>query len=447
MKFRLFQLWETLRLSYWFVPAVMSVTAAALAVLLFLIDREARERYLPFLSDLYVMDAPGAQAILSTLASSAITVAGVVFSIAMLVLSNASAQFGPRLLPNFMRQGGTQIVLGGFIGTFIYAILVLTRIRATESGAEIPHLSVSIALVFGVLSFGLLIYFIHRVATFIQAPNIVENVGTRLIETFGNLFPEASASEGRDNPSEEERQLPDDFAEHASSIPAPGNGYLDAIELERIRDIAERHKLLIHLLKRPGQFIIQGHVLALASPREAVTETIVEEIGKCFLLGPQRTLIQDAEFAVDQLVEVAVRALSPGINDPFTAITCIDWLGAALSFLAGRKLTAPLCRGADGRICVVTDPYTYEGILDAAFNQLRQHARTNEAVAIHLLDMIAVLAESELPLPYRHALARHARLIYQDTLTNLPDSRDRADLEERYGRVLKILPNSSSRTD
>ncbi|MBP1151615.1 MULTISPECIES: DUF2254 domain-containing protein [Methylocaldum] len=447
MKLRLVQLWETLRSSYWFVPALMSVTAAILAVLLFLVDQEARERYLPFLSDLYVMDAPGAQAILSTLASSAITVAGVVFSIAMLVLSNASSQFGPRLLPNFMRQGGTQIVFGGFIATFIYAILVLTRVRSTDDGAEIPHLSVSVALVLGVLSFGLLIYFIHRVATFIQAPNIVENVGARLIETFGNLFPEASDPGGRNNPADEERQLPTDFAEHASGIPAPGNGYLDAIELERIRDIAERHNLLVHLLKRPGQFIIEGHVLALASPREAVTEAIVEEIGECFLLGPQRTLIQDAEFAVDQLVEVAVRALSPGINDPFTAVNCIDWLGAALSFLAGRKLTSPLCRGADGRICVVTDPYTYEGILDAAFNQLRQHARKNEAVAIRLLDMIAVLAEAELPEPYRNALARHARLIYKDTLTNLPDASDRADLEERYGKVLQTLPDSGSQAN
>jgi uncharacterized membrane protein len=393
------------------------------------------------------MDVSGAQAILSTLASSTITVAGVVFSIAMLVLSNASSQFGPRLLPNSMRQGGDQIVFGDFIATFIYAILVLTRVHSTDESPEIPHLSVSMALALGVFSFGLLIYFIHRVALFIQAPNIVENVGARLIETFGNLFPDASSSDGRGDPEEEEKHLPPDFAEHAFRIPAPGNGYLEAIELERVRDIADRHDLLVHLLKRPGQFVIDGHVLALAAPCEAVTEEIAENIGKCFLLGPQRTLIQDAEFAVDQLVEVAVRALSPGINDPFTAITCIDWLGAALSFLAGRKPASPLCLGAGGRICAVTDSYTYEGMLDAAFNPLRQHARTNEAVAIRLLDMIAVLADAELPKPYRQALARHARLIYKDTLGDLPDASDRADLEERYGKVLQTFLDSGARTD
>lgn len=446
MKLRLVQLWETLRASYWFVPTLMAVSAALLAVLLFQVDQEARERYLPFLSDLYVMDAWGAQAILSTLASSAIMVAGVVFSIAMLVLSNASSQFGPRLLPNFMRQGGTQIVFGGFIATFIYAILVLTRVRSTDEGPEIPHLSVSMALVLGVFSFGLLIHFIHRVAMFIQAPNIVENVGTRLIDTFNRLFPDASSSDERSN-AQEENQLPADFGKNTFPIPAPGNGYLEAIELGRVRDIADRHELVVHLLKRPGQFIIEGHVLALASPRDAVTEKIAAKIGKSFLLGPQRTLIQDAEFAVDQLVEVAVRALSPGINDPFTAITCIDWLGAALSFLAGRKLPSPLCCGADGRICVVTDPYTYEGILDAAFNQLRQHARTNEAVAIHLLDMIAVLAETELPEPYRKAMARHARLIFKDTLGNLPDASDRVDVEKRYEKVLQMLPDLGARAD
>jgi uncharacterized membrane protein len=436
---RFLQLWERVRSSYWFVPSVMSSLAALLAVGLFLVDKEAREQYLPFLSDLYVMDAPGAQAILSTLASSAITVAGVVFSIAMLVLSNASAQFGPRLLPNFMRQGGTQVVLGGFIGTFVYCLIVLTRVRATDDGAEIPHLSVSVALLFGICSFGLLIYFIHRVATFIQAPNIVEHVGSRLIETFGKLFPEATDKGGEIDPANEEKELPPDFDDRSRPIPAPGNGYLQAIELDRLREIAEEHDLLLHLGKRPGQFVVAGHALASACPGEAVTDAIAADIGNAFLLGQQRTLIQDAEFAIEQLVEVAVRALSPGINDPFTAINCIDWLGAALSFLTGRKLASPLCRAAGGRVCVVTDPYTYEGILDAAFNQLRQNARTNEAVSIRLMDMIGLLAEGDLPPAYRDALERHARLIHEDAQARLPDGRDRADLEERYRRVAQAM--------
>lgn len=439
MKLRFLQLWEGIRSSYWFVPSLISSLAALLAVGLFLVDKKAREQYLPFLSDLYIMDAPGAQTILSTLAASAITVAGTVFSIAMLVLSNASTQFGPRLLPNFMRQGGTQVVLGGFIGTFVYCLIVLTRVRATDDGAEIPHLSVSVALLFGVSSFGLLIYFIHRVATFIQAPNIVEYVGSRLIETFGKLFPEARDGGGRDDSPQAGRGLPPDFEDRAEAIPAPGNGYLEAIELDRLREIAEKHDLLLRLLKRPGQFVVEGHALALACPREAVTGEIVAAVGKAFLLGRQRTLIQDAEFAIEQLVEVAVRALSPGINDPFTAINCIDWLGAALSFLAGRKLASPLCRAEDGRICVVTDPYTYEGILETAFNPLRQNARSNEAVSIRLMDMIGLLAEGDLPAAYRDALERHARLIREDTLARLPDGRDRADLEERYRRVARAF--------
>lgn len=438
MNLRFRQIWERVRSSYWFVPSVMSSLAALLAVGLFLVDKKAREQYLPFLSDLYVMDAPGAQAILSTLASSAITVAGVVFSIAMLVLSNASAQFGPRLLPNFMRQGGTQVVLGGFIGTFVYCIIVLTRVRATEDGAGIPHLSVSVALLFGVLSFGLLIYFIHRVAFFIQAPNVVEYVGSRLIETFAGLFP-ASPDGGRDDPSQDGWEPPPDSWDRAKPIPAPGNGYLEAIELERLQKIAEKYDLLLCLKKRPGQFVVAGHALALAYPREAVSDAIAADIVKAFLSGRQRTLIQDAEFAIEQLVEVAVRALSPGINDPFTAINCIDWLGAALSFLAGRELAPPLRRAAGGRVRVVTDPYTYAGILDAAFNQLRQNARTNEAVSIRLMDMIGLLAEGDLPPAYRDALERHARLIHRDAGARFPDGRDRADLEERYSRVARAM--------
>jgi hypothetical protein len=163
------------------------------------------------------------------------------------------------------------------------------------------------------------------------------------------------------------------------------------------------------------------------------------DIGKSFLLGRQRTLIQDAEFAVEQLVEVAVRALSPGVNDPFTAINCIDWLGAALSFLANRRLSSPLHHGGDGRLCVVMAPYTYEGILNAAFNPLRQHTRTNEAVVIRLMDMINLLAEGDLPPVYRDALARHACLIHEDAVGRLPDGRDRTDLEQRYQHVVKTM--------
>lgn len=439
MKMRLIYVWERVSSSYWFVPSLMTVGTAVFAVLLFLIDKKAREQYLPFISSLYVMDAPGAQSILSTLASSAITVAGTVFSIAMLVLANASAQFGPRLLPNFMRQGGTQIVLGGFISTFVFGVMVLTRVRATHDGAEIPHLSVSVALIFGLFSFGLLIYFIHRVAIFIQAPNIVEHVGSRLIETFEKLFPAAADIEGRDDSSEEEEALPADFNERAQPVPAHGNGYLEAVELDRIQDIAERHDLLVRLRKRPGQFIVARHPLAFVYPAKAVTDEIVTDIGDAFLLGSQRTLIQDAEFAVEQLVEVAVRSLSPGINDPFTAITCIDWLGAALSFLAGRQLERPFCRGRDGRICLIGEPYTYQGILDAAFHQLRENARSNEAVSIRLMEMVGLLAEGDLPRPFRDALARHARLIREDALSRIPNNRDRADLEDRYRNVEKTM--------
>lgn len=443
MKLWFLRVWQELRSSYWFVPAAMSIAAGALAVLLGSVDAAAQHWGLPGLSRIYLTDAAGARAILGTLAGSAITVACVVFSIAMLVLSTASAQFGPRLLPNFMRQGGTQFVLGGFLATFIYTLVVLTRVRGGQPDVHVPQLSVGVALILGVFSFALLIHFIQRVSRFIQAPRVIDDVGTGLIGTFRRLFPEAGDPE-TDPPRRQPPDLPESFENDARPVAADGNGYLQAIDLGRVVVLAQRHDVMVRPLKRPGEFVVAGHPLALAFPAGAATDEVMTGIRGAFLLGPERTDSQDAEFAVDQLVEVAVRALSPGINDPFTAIECIDWLGAALSFLLGRRLPSPYRFDEDGRFRVLAKPFTYAGIFDAAFNQLRQHARSNEAVSMRLLETIAMLAEQELPEDCRNALLRHAKLVYEDSRTHLPQHEDRDDLKERYDAVYERLRGLSA---
>jgi uncharacterized membrane protein len=436
MRLWFLRLWQELRSSYWFVPAVMSIAAGVLAMLLGAADATAQRLELPGLSGFHLTDAAGARAILSTLAGSAITVACVVFSIAMLVLSTASAQFGPRLLPNFMRQGGTQFVLGGFLATFIYTLVVLTRVRGGQSDIYVPQLSVAVALLLGVFSFALLVHFIQRVSRFIQAPRVIDDVGTGLIGTFRRLFPDDQEA---DSPQPPPDDLPESFESKAKPVCAADNGYLQAIDPDRVVATAQRHDVIVRLLKRPGEFVVAGHPLALVFPAEAATDDVMTGIRSAFLLGPERTDSQDAEFAVDQLVEVAVRALSPGINDPFTAIECIDWLGAALSFLLSRRLPSPYRFDQEGRLRVLTKPFTYTGIFDATFNQLRQHARSNEAVSMRLLETIAMLAERQLPKDCRKALLRHAKLIYEDSRAHLPQHEDRDDLKDRYDAVCERL--------
>jgi len=250
-----------------------------------------------------------------------ITVAGVAFSITIVALTLASSQFGPRLLRNFMRDTGNQIVLGTFIATFIYCLLVLRSVYSVGGHDFVPGISVTFAIALAVANVGALIYFIHHVSTSIHADRVIAAVYNELSEHIQRLFP------------------------------------------EELLKIAEEHDMLIDLQFRPGEFIVVGTALAKVKSAEHLKENLVEQIASSFILGPQRTPEQDAEFAIHQLVEVAIRALSPGINDPFTAITCIDHLGSALCILTGRVFPSPYRYDEEGNLRFIAKPLTFEGIL------------------------------------------------------------------------------------
>jgi uncharacterized membrane protein len=438
MKLRLLRLWESAARSYWFVPMLMSVAGVGLALALGSLDARVQQAGDGVLARLYVSDAAGARAILSTLAGSAITVAGVVFSITIAVLSSASQQFGPRLLPNFMRHNGTQVVLGGFIATFIYSLLMLSMVRDGAGGAFVPQTGVAAGLALGVGAFALLIYFIHHVAVFIQAPRIIDDVTRRLGEALERSFPEPLES-GADGREPERPALPARFDEEARPVGARRSGYVQAVDYGALLELACRRGILIRTLHRAGDFVIEGEPLALLHPAARVPDAAAQTLCEAFVTGPARTDTQDPEFAVDQLVEVALRALSPGINDPFTAINCIDRLGGALAYLARRRLAPAYRCDDDGRLRLVTDPITYAGVVDAAFNQIRQAAADSPAVAIRVLECIRAVARQDIPDAMRDALGRQARLLHDAAAAEFAVEHDREDLKARYSQARDAL--------
>lgn len=441
MKIRLVRHWEQLRGSYWLIPGVMALAAALLAGFTGYLDWAMREGRFPSLSWLYVTGPSGARAVLSTLAGSAIGVAGLIFSITIVVLNMASAQFGPRLLRNFMEHGGTQLVLGTYVGTFIYCLLVLSAVRSEPGHVFVPHLSVTVGLLLGVLSFAFLIYFIHHVALFIQAPRIIDDVAKNLEANLRQSFPERTQHAREKTPDEEEEERSQvDQIEHAGKpILAAHSGYIQAIDLEGLVGMAQECELVVRLLHRPGHFVISGHVIAYAVPANQVGEEEARRINGAFLTGSERTPTQDPEFAVHQLVEVALRALSPGINDPFTALNCVDRLGAALAILGERRLPSRYLRDNENRLRIITEPYTYTGVVDAAFNQIRQSAAGNMAVTLRLLETIATLAEGDLPKPHREALREQAEAIHELNRERPRCAHDQSDLEAAYRRAQQSL--------
>lgn len=382
-----------------------------------------------------------ARTVLSVIASSMITVAGVVFSITIVVLSLASSQFGPRLIRNFMNVRANQMVLGTFVATFIYGVLVLRTVNAGMETRFIPGLSVTIAIVMSLLSLGVLIFFIHNVSESIQAQNIIARVCRDLDKAVDRIFPEKLGQEEdlSSAPIKRDYDIPKTCDREVCQVKAESSGYLQAIDDDALIRIAVEENLLIHLGYRPGNFITRGNVLVTVWPGERVDETLSEKINAIFIVGSERTLEQDVEFAISQLVEIAVRALSPGINDPITANTCIDWLGVSLSQLANRKMPSSHRFDQEDRLRVICKPFTFEGMVDAAFNMIRQNSQSVAAVSIHLLETIATVAAQTYREEDRTALLRHAAMVVRGCKEKLSELDDREDLEKRYEAALEIL--------
>jgi uncharacterized membrane protein len=445
MSARVQRVWVRLRTSYWFVPGLLVGAAAALAAALISGDAAVQARGIAGLDRIDLTGPEGARILLSTIAGSAITVAALVFSITMVVLSTASAQFGPRLLRNFMRHNATQVVMGVFVGTFVYCLITLAAVRSDAGHEFVPQSAVAGGLALGVLAFALLFYFIDHVSRFVQATHVIADVARGLERAVRSSFPERTAAPGTRTPDDEEsdvhRDPPDD-----RPIVAQRSGYVEAIDASALVELAGEADLVIRLGCRPGHFVIEGRPLASVAPPDRVDDALAARIAQAILTGPERTSIQDPEFAVHQLVEVALRALSPGLNDPYTALNCIDRLAAALSVLAGRALPSRYVRDADGKVRLVADPFTYGGVVEAAFNQIRQAAIGNLAVQIRLLEAVETVAQGDLPGPFRDALRVQVDAIRESGGERFQAQSDRATFYERVEGAFGSLADEEAQS-
>ena len=445
MKERLLKYWDSLRSSFWFLPANMVAAAIVLAYSTIALDRLVELRgWLPDGSWAYTGGAEGASLVLGTIAGSMVTLAGVVFSMTLVALSLASSQLGPRLLRNFMRDAANQVVLGTFVATFVYCLLILRSIRRGDGLAFIPHLSVSVGVLLAIVSLAVLIYFIHHVAISIQADEVISRVSIELINQVDRLYPERADRDGADPAgAPDASQLRAAFEDEVRTVGAAGDGYVHSIATDDLAALAKEEDLRLRLERGPGQYVVMGCPLVTAWPADRVTESVESRILDAFILGYQRTAAQDIEFSIHQLVEIAVRALSPGINDPFTAITCVDRLGSALHRLVQRDLPPPYRYDDDGVLRLVAPAVTFPDIANAAFNQIRQHARSSAAVTIRLLETIAVIAAAARRAEDQAALRLHAQMIVRGAREALPEETDLQEVEERYlsvGRSLRVPP-------
>jgi uncharacterized membrane protein len=424
---------EALRTNLWVVPTIEVVVAVALYFVTHALDKAAFSGSITLPSWTQFGTADAARQILTSLAAAVITVVGVVFSITIVTLTLASTQFGPRMLRNFIRDRGTQVTLGTFVATFVYATLVLISIGPASPGRDfVPHLSITIAVGLVTLSMAVLIYFIHHIAVSIQLPQVIASIARDLSRAIdAESSDEGPSAEAGPSVAELLRRMTDS----GGTVPAPASGYLQFIQHETLIALAARKGAVIRLLHRPGHFVVEGHPLARVWPPGAA-DAVSESLRVAHVTGSNRTLAQDLAFAVDQLVEIAIRALSPAVNDTFTALTCIDWLGESLCKVTTRWRPVRVHRDGHGYVRVITAHVSYGRLIERAFEKIRQAGRGMPAVLIRQLEALAKIIDHTTTEQQRELLLEQAALILEVSQQSVPQASDRADVRRAYDDVV-----------
>lgn len=382
--------------SYWLIPALISFALFLVASATLFVDQYWGGE----LHSEFILLAPtqpaSAQSLLSTIAGSVVGVAGVVFSITMVAVSFASGNFGPRLIGNFMRDRGNQVSLGIFIGTFIYTLMVLRTVKGSDSQSFeassitefVPQLSIAISLGLAIVCMGTLIYFIHHVPETINIERIISKLGRSLQSGIRDRFP-IGALRGLASPARCEPWSEENCDRMGTEIQFRNEGYVQEIDLKSLHLLAEKNDLLIRILNRPGKFVTNMTCMMRVWHTTEPSEDLREELSNCTTVDAEQTIAQNVEFVADQLVEIIARALSPGMNDPFTAIACLNWLQIGiLEFACDEEARSEL---KDHRVHV--EALTFETFVDNIFASSIPYITTDVNVVRSTTEILDFLIE------------------------------------------------------
>ncbi len=406
-----------------FRPAVIIAGLAGLAVALSMASVGRA-------SWLFPGEPAAAQVVLGTIASSMMTVVSVVYSILLVALSLASMQFSTRILRRFVRDEVSQVTLGLFLGTFVYCLLLL-RVVHGEPRPHVPALGVSVAVALAVVSMGWLVYFIHHISRIIQANHLVDEIAAETEPVIDEVFPAEAGAEVA---------APDGWTSWLShTVTAARSGYVQLVDTAALADVALRAEGFVVVDVGVGHFAVEGAPLVTLRAPRAPSPDDVAALRDAFDLGATRTMQDDAEFGVRQIVDIALKAISPAVNDPSTAATCIDHLARLVGRAARRRDPSPLVAPAGSSVARVQhDPSSFRALVDLAFAQIRQYGRADMAVGLRVLRALEVVAGcTDDPARLAH-LARHARQM-EDALRASFPSEDCAMLAERARRLEALV--------
>ena len=421
---KLHLIWIALRGSFWFLPYMIVIAFIGTALGLTQLRAAAADLWLLAFPQLFSVSAAGARAMLSTIASSMISVVGIVFSMTLVALALASSQYSSRVLRTFMRSRLTPVSIGVFAGLHAYCLIVLRVIRGQEGQIVVPVAAVSLAVMAAVATVALLIYFIHHIAVSIQAATILANIADETVGTIEDMFPRR----GADTASLERHEPAPTMSEYGRRVLARKSGYIQSVDESALHAFACQNETWLCVEYGVGQFVIAGATLMRCGPASGITSEALDGLHAMVGINAHRTVEQDPAFGIRQIVDVALKALSPSINDTTTAVMAIDYLGAIVAALTDKSFSPP-CRRDGGAVRLVTVQADFDQLVRAAFDEIRRSASGNVSVILHMARAIGSVGKLTTAPERRRVLAQ--QLVYLEELSSrtVAAAVDRTDLQ------------------
>lgn len=440
------QFWTDLRASLWFVPGLMIAFSIAFALALIEVDSRVKAEWVAAYPRIFGLGADGSRGMLTAIASSMLTVATLAFSLTLNSITQASGQFTPRIFRNFMRDRANQFVLGYFVSVFAYCLLVLRTIRGGDEVKFVPSFSVIAGLLLALGGVLVLIFFIHHIADSLQITKILDNITRETKKAIENFFPEKLGEPAGREEKDDARRA--DSIKNWQKIPALEAGYVQSADPDALLEFAERHKIVIKMRRGIGHFVATGATLAeiapdteTASRSPAFDEKKQKELNDLFLIDRHRTIEQDVGFGIRQIVDIALKALSPGINDTTTAISCIDNLGEILGEIARRKMPEKT-RADGGRVRVLAVAPGFDDYVETAFDQIRIAGKANHAIFERLLTTLAFLAGCTTEPRRRAVLRRQVELTGEFAAATLATEYEKQKVRLKLAEAEKVFEES-----
>ncbi len=427
-------MWNNLRSSFWFIPSLIVVLNIALAIGLIELEIMMPDFIIVKWAHFFGAGAEGARGMMTTIAGAMISIVGVTFSIILVVLALASNQYSSRILRNFIRSRDTQVVLGVFSGIFTYCIVILRAIRSGEEGSFVPNLSVFFGFILALLGVGVLIYFIHHIATSIQANNIIAAISDETSEAFDLLFPENEESNSKS--PEEMKSYIERFT--WLEINSEKTGYIQNVDSPKLLDLTHKKNVIIKLEHEIGDFVIKNTPLFSIANLEAPDGKIISELLSTFTIHLSRTVEQDPKFGIRQIVDIGLKALSPGINDTTTAVTCIDYLTGILTQIAPRQMPSPY-KFHNGELRIIVNTLEFDKLLCESFDQIRNFSRGNTAMIFSLYKSFEIISKFTMDKNRREALSKQAAITNELAEKTIQLESDKIRLKEKFIHTLSIL--------